>query len=197
MDCSIPPCGACSSAVERRTVAPDDVGSNPTRHPKSFPTASTARDFFSQIVVWAQNGGTGVSPDSPSQFLTYRLAELLEHEDILVRADLFQELRPHRHADLAQMRFAQQKHGHSRRSDSSANRERNPVFQDHALIRQLQRVQLVRELQLLLQRRLRHADAHGTEFVAALGHWVPDWNVGLQPERKDALFPGSCRWPSR
>src|SRR5579864_671536 len=34
-DRSIPPCGACSSAVERRTVAPDDVGSNPTRHPNS------------------------------------------------------------------------------------------------------------------------------------------------------------------
>src|SRR4029077_14690635 len=31
--CVLPPCGACSSAVERRTVAPDDVGSNPTRHP--------------------------------------------------------------------------------------------------------------------------------------------------------------------
>ena len=52
-----------------------------------------------------------------------------------------------------------------------------------AVVGQLQEVSLLAEFQLLLQGFLGDADAHGAQFVAALGDGVPHQDVAVQPVR--------------
>src|SRR6266540_7314831 len=48
---------------------------------------------------------------------------LLDHTDVALRADIFEHFRPHRHADLAQVRFPEQEHHGARLPDPAADGE--------------------------------------------------------------------------
>src|SRR5208337_10220 len=90
--------------------------------------------------------------------ITPKSGALIQYMDILLLAHLLQHLWPHRDADFAEVRFAQQQHQRSRLPDAAADAERNLVVDDRLVIRELQKVQLSGQLQLLLERFGVHAD---------------------------------------
>ena len=55
------------------------------------------------------------------------------------------------------------------------------VLEDRPVVRQLEEVELARELELRPQRLLRDADAHRRQLVPPPGHRVPDEDVAVQP----------------
>src|SRR5512140_1076644 len=77
---------------------------------------------------------------------------LLDDVDVLLRAHLLQDLRPHGHADLAEVRLAQEEHQDARLADAAADRERQRPVHDALVVRELQEVLLVRERELFLKR---------------------------------------------
>ncbi len=69
--------------------------------------------------------------------------------------------------------------------------ERNLVVEDRLVVGQAQEVQLIRHFELRLQGFGGDADAHGSEFVAALCDRVPDQNVAVEAMR---VFAGLSAW---
>jgi arabinose-5-phosphate isomerase len=93
---------------------------------------------------------------------------------------LFQHLRPDGDADFAQVGFAQQEHQRARLADAAADGERDLIIDNGLVIGELEIVEEIGHLQLFAQGFGVDADAHGTEFVAALGDVVPDQDVAVQ-----------------
>ena len=68
---------------------------------------------------------------------------LFQNENSFLRANVLEDLGPHRDADFAQVRFAEQKHQGSRLSDAASNRQRDFVLQYGAMVGQTQEVSLL------------------------------------------------------
>jgi hypothetical protein len=73
---------------------------------------------------------------------SFRNPNLLQHENILARAHLLQDPRPHCDADFSEMSFGEQQHLGARLPDSAAGRERILVIQNRLVIREFQEVEL-------------------------------------------------------
>jgi hypothetical protein len=87
--------------------------------------------------------------------------------------------------------FAQEKHQSAGLADAAANGERQIVVDDALVIRELEIVEEVRNLKLAAERLGVDADAHRTEFVAALRNVVPDQDVAVQSVSiAEGLFAG-------
>src|SRR5208283_4329614 len=70
---------------------------------------------------------------------------LFEDVDILLGADLLEDLGPHAYGDFAEMRFAQEEHQGAGLADAAANAEGNFILHDALMIGELEEVQLVRQ----------------------------------------------------
>ena len=71
--------------------------------------------------------------------------------DVLLRADLLEDLGPHGHADLAQMRRSKQVHVGPRLPDPSADAQRDLIVEDRLVIRKLQEVELAVSTSVVLR----------------------------------------------
>src|SRR5271166_1938127 len=116
------------------------------------------------------NDEGAVALTAPSDSLPKKL---LQHENILARAHLLEDLRPHRDADFSKMSFAEQQHQRPRLPNSPTDRKRNLVVQNRLVIRQFHEVELLGHGELLFQGLGRNPDAHRRQFMAALGNGVP------------------------
>ena len=105
---------------------------------------------------------------------------LLQHVDVLLRADVLQLFGPHGDGHFAQMGRAQQVHERPRLTDAAADAKRNPVVEDRPMLWQLEEIFLAGELELHLQRILGHPDPHAGEFVTALGDGIPHQDVAVE-----------------
>ena len=76
---------------------------------------------------------------------------LLKNENVFPGAHVPQDLGPDAHGNLAQMCFPEQEHQGARLSDASTDTERNFIFQNRLVIRKLQKINLVRQFELLAQ----------------------------------------------
>src|SRR6266508_4941512 len=71
---------------------------------------------------------------------------LFDHSDVSLRAHVFKHFRPHRHADLAQVRLPEQEHHGARLPDLAADGEGERPVDDPLVIWELQQVELVGQL---------------------------------------------------
>ena len=97
-----------------------------------------------------------------------------------VGAHFLQDFGPHGDADFSQMGFTEKQHEGAGLADSSADGERDFVFQDGLVIGELHEVELPRHGQLLFEGFGGDTNAHGGQFVAAVGDVVPDEDVAVE-----------------
>ena len=113
---------------------------------------------------------------------------LLEHLDAFHVAHLFEHLRPYRNADLAKVRFLEQKHIRSRLSDPATDAERELVADDPLVIRQLEKIELAGDFQLSPQRFSINSNTHRRQLVPTFGNWIPNEYVAVQAVHRAAVF---------
>ena len=77
---------------------------------------------------------------------------LLQNEDVAFRAQVLEDLRPHGHGDLPEVRLAEQIHVRPGLADAAADGQRDLVVQDRLVVRQVDKIELPRHLELLEQR---------------------------------------------
>src|SRR3990170_2888804 len=82
----------------------------------------------------------------------------LEHVDVLPRAQLLQDLGPDRDGDLTDVGLAEEEHLGTALADPAPDAQWDLAPQDRLVVRELEEVLLLRDLQLLLQRLRVHAD---------------------------------------
>ena len=80
-----------------------------------------------------------------------RRSPLLEHEDVLLRADLLEDLRPDGDRDFAQVRLVEKEHLRATLADAAADAERRLAADDPLVVGQVQPVQLTGDLELLAE----------------------------------------------
>jgi hypothetical protein len=115
--------------------------------------------------------------------------------DVAAVAHLLQHLRPDADADLAQVRLAQQEHHRARLADPGADGERDLVPQDRPVVRELEEVELPRELQLPPERLLRDPDPARHQLVPATRDRIPDEDVSVQPVHRATVGGHGLRRP--
>ncbi len=95
------------------------------------------------------------------------------------------------------MCFPEQEHHGSRLSNTTTNAEWYLVVDDCLVIRQLEKVELASDPQLLLQRLSVNADTHGAEFVTTPCHRVPNENIAIQSVKFFAIVVGGLSYPAK
>src|SRR5436190_11542042 len=130
-----------------------------------------------------------------ASFLIPQARQLIQHVYVFLGANVFEDPGPHRNTDFAEVSLAKEKHQSAGLADSAADRERNLVCEYGAMVRQPQEVELPGKFELPLQAIFRHPDAHGCEFVAALGDRVPYQDVAIETVGGIAGFLARVRYP--
>src|SRR6266567_6213060 len=81
------------------------------------------------------------------------------------------------------MGFAEQEHQSTGLADASADGERQLVVDDALVVGKFEIVEEVRDLELAAESLGVDADAHGSEYMAALRDVVPDQDVAVESVR--------------
>jgi hypothetical protein len=68
--------------------------------------------------------------------------------DLPCGTHLLEHVGPDRDAHLAEVGLAEQEHRYAGLADAAADRERDPVLEDRAVVRQLEEAELARQLEL-------------------------------------------------
>src|SRR5215469_15570328 len=95
---------------------------------------------------------SGADCSAPSLTTDNGQLSLVQHMNVLLLAHVLQHLRPHGDADLAEVGLAQEQHQRPRLPDAAADAQRDLVIDDRLVVREVEEVELVRQLKLLLQR---------------------------------------------
>jgi hypothetical protein len=115
-------------------------------------------------------------------------SSLFDHMNVFLPAHVLEDFRPDRDAHFPEMRFLEEKHQGAGLADASTDAERDFVLDDRLVIRELEPIELARDLQLLFEGFSVHTDAALHELVAPLGHRIPDQDVPVEAVHGFALF---------
>ena len=113
---------------------------------------------------------------------------LLQDMNVFLRADVLEDLWPHRYTHLAQMGCAQQVHVRPGLPDAAPDTQWNLIVEKGLMVGQAEKILLARHLELDLERFLGDPDAHRGQLVAPFCDRIPHQDITVKSMVLLAIF---------